>query len=109
VAKQLHKHHKRSKLQNKLAEVGLVLYVLAFAGVITALAIEPEWLDIRMLAIAYLGVQFIASLGMGYWAAKTPDNKVLGYIGTVSLAVLFTFLGLFLAVAFGGIIVISHL
>ena len=109
MADKLHKHHKRTKLQDNLAKAGLVLYVLAFAVVIAALSIEPEWLDIRMLAVAYLSTQFIASLGMGYWAAKTPANKVLGYIGTVSLAVLFTFLGLFLAVAFGGIIVISHL
>lgn len=80
---------------------GLLLMSMAIITSSTLLLLDPAGLDVQRLIASLLTVLLLGGLATGYPIASKDSSKSMAIAGTISLAILFTFVGFFIVAAVG--------
>lgn len=85
----------------------LVLYLLIILGTSALLYFQPQGFDAKTAVVPFVMLLFVSALGTGYWVARGAVKKILRYTGMVAVAVVMTFIGLFVVAGVGWLIATS--
>lgn len=76
-----------------------IAYLAIVLGTTLILLIEPNNFDVRAIIIPVVALLLASSVGIGYTIAGKSNDKAIALVGTVALAILFTFIGFFVLAA----------
>lgn len=85
-----------------------VMYILIILVAAALLFIEPNGFSAQAMIIPLIAALLFSSVGIAYKFASKSESKALVIAGTVTLAVLFAFIGFFVVAAIGWFIALSH-
>jgi predicted branched-subunit amino acid permease len=89
--------------------IGKLKSGFAQLGTFTALLfIEPNGFNIKAALIFLVVALFIASIVPAYTIAKKSNSRILSITGALALAILFSFIGLFIIAGIAWLIALSH-
>lgn len=97
-----------SKTVKRYQVASLFAYVLILATASGLLLIEPNGLDVRTMIMPILVLLLASSVGIGYAIAGKSESKLVAYLGTGALAILFSFIGFFILAAVAWFIGLSY-
>ncbi len=98
----------RTILNDKFSVLGLALYVVTLGTFTALLFIEPNGFNIKASLIFLAVALFIASIVPAYTIAKKSNSRILSITGALALAILFSFIGLFIIAGIAWLIALSH-
>lgn len=103
----------KSKMQEKLSNknlyyASLLLFALVIISASALLVVEPNGFNAKAAIAPLVAILFISGLGVGKFLSVTPSSKLLSKLGTISLAILLTFIGFFIVAAVAWFVALSY-
>lgn len=104
---------RKPKMQEKTSSknvlyISLSLFALAVVSASALLIIEPNGFDAKAAITPLVAILFVSGSGVGRSLSATASNKLLSRLGTISLAILLTFIGFFIVAAVAWFVALSH-
>lgn len=90
------------------ATTSTVVYIVALGAFAALLIADPAGLNAVLAFVILICVLFLASLAPAYFIASKKSSKSISTLGTIALALLFTFIGFFIAAGIGWLTALSH-
>jgi hypothetical protein len=88
--------------------LGAAIYgFVALASVVLVL-IDPTGLDVRPLILPVIVALFVSALGFSYTIASKNQNRVIVFLGTALLAIVFAALAFFVIAGVAWFVAVSH-
>lgn len=101
--------HPKTPYSIKLYQnASLVIYLLVIVLASATLIIEPNNFDARMMTIPLIALLFLSSIGIGHKIAYNSKSRIISNLGTLALAIMFTFLGFFVVATVTWFVALSH-
>jgi hypothetical protein len=101
--------HGTTPVRTKYTRIGVSLYVLTLVTFITLLLIEPKGLDFRLAIIPLTIALFITGLAPARLIASKTKRIPVTVVGTIALAILFVFFGLFIIAGAAWLIILARM